>query len=361
MSKLSQGLQLLSAKPWIIAIAISVLLVAWMASGSASNEAPQADSEQQSLLPKVQVTRMETTEVTRAITLYGRTEPNREATLRAETEGRVIEILAVRGASVAAGQPLVRLAMNDREQRLNQAKAEFEQRQIEYQGAKKLSSQGFSGRARLAEAQAQLEQAKAAVARLQLEIDHTIIHAPFDGVLNERMVEVGDYLGVGDPVAKVYDIDPLIIRADAGQHDISQLQVGQLGQARFVDGNLLQGTIRYLSKVADAATNTFRVELTLDNADGKLFAGLSTELELPLATMKAIQVTPALLALDEDGNLGIKSVDDDLVRFTPIELVKADNDGVWLSGFGDSVAVITMGQGFVRPGDQVIPVYQEAE
>ncbi|MBW8191101.1 efflux RND transporter periplasmic adaptor subunit [Neiella marina] len=358
MSKLSQGLQLISNKPWILAVAISVLLVLWMTSGSVEQTTDSAPVSEENLLPKVQVLHMEAESVTRAISLYGRTEPNRRATLRAETAGRVVEVMAARGASVKSGEPLVRLAMNDRQQRLSQAKAEFAQREIEYQGAKRLSSQGFSGKARLAEAQAELEQAKAAVARLELEIEHTIIKAPFDGILNERVVEIGDYVGISDPVAMMYDIDPLIIRADAGQHDISLLQLGQQGQARFVNGNIRYGKIRYLSKVADEATNTFRVELALDNADGQLFAGLSTELELPLATVNAIQVTPALLALDEDGNLGIKSVVDDIVVFTPIELVKADNDGVWLSGFGESVDVITLGQGFVRPGDQVIPVYK---
>ncbi|MCM2678646.1 efflux RND transporter periplasmic adaptor subunit [Echinimonas agarilytica] len=347
----------LNAHPWIVALVLTVLLIGWMASGVAKQDEVAKAEESSVAVPKVQVQSMTAQAVTRSILLYGRTEPNRKATLRAETAGRVVELMAERGAWVKEGQPLVRLAMNDRQQKLQQALAENKQREIEYQGAKRLSSQGFSGKARLAESEAQLEQARSNVAELQLDIDHTVITAPFDGILNERLVEIGDYLGVADPIAMMYDINPLIVRADAGQHDITQLRVGLEGTALFVDGNSRQGKVRYLSKVADSATNTFRLELALENPDADLYAGMSAELELPLATVDAIKVTPALLALDEDGNLGIKSVIDKTVQFTPIELIKADNDGVWLTGFGGQVDVITLGQGFVRPGDEVTAVF----
>lgn len=347
----------LSAKPWIIALSISLALILWMGSGALKAEPEQQSAKPEVALPKVQVTLMRAVPVERAITLYGRTEPNRKAELKAETAGKVVELLAKRGDYVQQGEPLVRLEMNERQQQLAQAKALYAQREIEFQGAKKLSSQGFSGKARLAEAQAQLEGAKAQVAQLELDIQNTLIKAPFTGIFNERMVEVGDYLGVGDPIAVMYDIDPIVVRADAGQQDVTLLKRGLEGTARFASGELHKGQVRYLSKVADPGTNTFRVELTLANPEHALFAGLSAELELPLTSSEAIKVTPALLSLDEEGNLGVKTVVDSRVLFNPIQLVKADKDGVWLGGFSGEVNVITLGQGFVRPGDLVDVVY----
>ncbi len=60
-----------------------------------------------------------------------------------------------------------------------------------------------------------------------------------------------------------------------------------------------------------------------------------------------------MLALDERGNLGVKTVQNQHVRFVPIQLVKAEQDGVWLSGLGEEVDIIVLGQGFVRDGDLV--------
>lgn len=347
----------LSERPWIIALIFSLVLVFWMASGNSEPLPEAAHQNIETPLPKVQVTRMQATSVERLITLYGRTEPDRVANLKAETAGMVAEILVKRGERVKAGQPLLRLAMNEREQLLKQAKAELAQREIEYEGAKKLSSQGFSGKAKLAEAKALLESARARVAQQTQDIQRTHITAPFDGVLNERLVEVGDYLGVGDPIAEVYDLNPLIIRADVGQREMSALAMGMQGEARLVTGELLSGQIRYLSRVADRATNTFRLELAVANSQQKLPAGLSAEMALPLAKTQAIKISPALLALDEEGNIGVKSVKQQQVYFTPIQLVKAEKDGVWLTGLGAEVDLITLGQGFVRHGDKVQVVY----
>ena len=85
------------------------------------------------------------------------------------------------------------------------------------------------------------------------------------------------------------------------------------------------------------------------------------ELTLPVATEQAIKVSPALLALDESGNMGLKQVADGKVKFTAAELIKSESDGIWLGGLGDNPVVITLGAGFVRHGDAVEAVFSAPE
>jgi multidrug efflux system membrane fusion protein len=59
------------------------------------------------------------------------------------------------------------------------------------------------------------------------------------------------------------------------------------------------------------------------------------------------------MALDEQGNLGVKTVVDEHVKFVPIDIVKSDSQGVWLTGMGQQADIITLGHGFVRDGDKV--------
>ncbi|GAM61787.1 membrane fusion protein [Vibrio ishigakensis] len=88
-------------------------------------------------------------------------------------------------------------------------------------------------------------------------------------------------------------------------------------------------------------------------------SGVSAEVGLELETKMAVKITPAMLALDEEGNLGVKTLEqEDVIKFVPIQIVKAEQDGVWLSGLGDKVDIVTTGQGFVRDGDRVIAVRQ---
>ena len=88
--------------------------------------------------------------------------------------------------------------------------------------------------------------------------------------------------------------------------------------------------------------------MAIDNAKSQLLAGLSSELTIELAKMSAIKISPALLALDEQGNIGVKSVKETIVQFTPIEIIKSDSDGIWLTGLGEQVDIIVLGQGFVK-------------
>ncbi|MCE0559280.1 MULTISPECIES: efflux RND transporter periplasmic adaptor subunit [unclassified Motilimonas] len=354
----------LATRPYIIALVLTLLLFGWMWSGHAAQEEakhPAKAEEAEVVLPKVRIARFVSQDVVKDLTLYGRSEPNRQAMLSAEVSGKVVEVFAKRGALVKQGEPIVRLEINDRKEQLARAKALLKQREIEYNGAKKLNVQGFQGKARLAEAEAALVDARVSVTSLTLQIEKTTIKAPFTGILNTRLVEVGDFLGIGDPIAEVSDIDPIIVVGDVTEKDISRIHLGQEAYSRLVNYDNVAGKISYISSVSNPATNTFRIEVAIDNPDLTYLAGLSAELSIPLEKASGIKVTPAVLALNDHGDLGVKTVVDEHVVFTPIKIIKAEPDGVWLSGFSGPVDVITVGQGFVNPGDKVIAVTAEAE
>jgi len=93
------------------------------------------------------------------------------------------------------------------------------------------------------------------------------------------------------------------------------------------------------------------------NPDGALRAGLSAEVRIPVGEVSAHFVSPALLALDDDGRLGVKTVaGDDRAAFHAVDLVRAETDGVWVTGLPQRVRLITVGQGFARAGERVRPV-----
>jgi multidrug efflux system membrane fusion protein len=73
-------------------------------------------------------------------------------------------------------------------------------------------------------------------------------------------------------------------------------------------------------------------------------------------------VSPALLRLDQAGRHGVKWVNaQQQVEFTPVTLISVDNQGAWVSGLPPKVALITLGQGFVEPGQQVISQLAKGE
>lgn len=355
MQQLNQGRRWLAERPYILAAMISLVLILWMASGiMQAQEMPEQEQAKKEIpIPKVKVEKITAQNMNDVVELYGRTEPDRVATLKAEVSGRIEEVMAKRGALVKKGQPIAKIAINDLESRLNRSKALLKQREIEYEGAKKLNADGYQGKVQLSSAYANLEAVKSDIKSLEIDIANTVIKAPFDGVLNTRYVEQGDYVASGDDVAMMADLQPLIVRAHVTENQISDLKVGQQAEIRLLNNQSTRGNIRYIASVANESTNTFKIEVAIDNPDNQLLAGISSEVQVSLQQVDAIKISPALLALDEQGNIGVKTVVDNLVHFTPINIVKSESDGIWLTGLGKEADIITLGQGFVRAGDTV--------
>ena len=342
----------------LLAAAIAVAFVAWILSGNLSGGTVQTGEPAtgKETVMRVTVRRSTARETTRTIAVNARTEPDRAVEIKAETEGRVVAVGAERGSVVAAGQALVELDIRDRRSRLAEAEAMIRQRELEFDAAEQLRGQQFISPAEYAAREAQLVAARAARDRIQLEIDRTRIQAPFEAQVYDRLVEVGDYVAVGDPIAQLVDADPLIVVGNINERDVGALAVGASGRASVLGDLVREGTIRYVAPSADESTRSFRVELAIPNGDRALRAGTSARLLLTAEKITAHEISPGIIWLADDGTIGVKIVDSaDRVRFVPVEIAESTSDSVLVTGLPLEATIITVGQGFVTDGQPVIP------
>jgi multidrug efflux system membrane fusion protein len=338
--------------------------VIWIASGL-GDAPPETEARAQrgeGAAMRVSVRTSTAKTITREIVVSARTEPDRAVEVKAETEGLVVTIGAERGAFVAAGRPIVELDMRDREARLAETEALIRQRELEYEAAERLLDQQFISASEFAGIEAFLVGARAARERILLDIEHTAIAAPFDAVVFDRLVEVGDYVAAGDPIAQLVDTDPLIVVGNVNESDIGALAVGGAGIARVLAGPEIAGIVRYLAPVAEESTRSFRVELAIPNPGFALPAGTSAQLLLGGEEITAHTRSAALLARPDDGTVGVKSVDaNNRVQFLPIEIAGSTPEGMLVTGLPLEVSIISVGQGFVADGQVVIPVEDSAD
>ena len=352
---------------YLIAGGIALAISGWLASGQldAGKAAPEptaaATQSDAARLPTVRVRELAALPIQREIVINGKTAPARVVTLRTETSGRVDAIGVARGAAVAAGDVLIRLDPRERRAMVEEAEATLTMREIEFAAAEKLGAKGFQAETKVAGAKANLEAAQAALARTRIELAHTEILAPFAGVLDERSVEIGDFVDIGDPVATVIEQDPFLVTGEVAESEVGSLVVGMPGSARLVTGQSVQGRVRYIAAQSDPATRTFTVELEVRHPNGRFAAGVSAELRIGLERALAHRVPASLLALDDAGVLGVKAVDEHgLVVFHPAEVLRADAQSIWLGGLPERLRLITVGQGFVNPGAAVTAVPEVA-
>lgn len=348
--------------PAATALLFVLLLVGWFASRPIQDllarhaPEPPASPPAAREVPRMTVRAVESvaSPVSPELVLNGRTEPRRMVRVRAETDGRVVATPMAEGSPVEPGTVILRLDRRDREARVAEARALVAQRELEFEAARRLGEKQFQTETRVAETRALLEAARAALVAAELDLARTEVRAPFAGVLEERAVEVGDFANTGDELALVIEQDPFLVAGDAPETLVGRFQVGEPGLAQLADGRTFAGRVRYVATRADPATRTFRVELEVENPEGRFPAGMSARVLVREPAVPAHRVSAATLVLADDGSVGIKSVDaEGIVRFHAARIVKPEVDAVWLGGLPERLRVVTTGQGFVAAGEAV--------
>ena len=363
------------------ALIIAAVVIVWLATGkqelgykaSAADAAAQksaqerasqnkkSDSDAKSDEPFRVVARKMSAEPHAAeIVVHGRTQAARAVSVKSETSGTIAKVDVEKGASVKAGDVICELQPDARQAQVDEAMAALKQAQLEYQASSKLAAKGYRSPTDVAAAKAKLDSATAGVRAAQIELERTKLRAPFDGVVDDRPVEVGDFVQPGGTCARVVDLDPVLVVGQVSEQDVDQLNVGEPGHAKLMDGTDHQGKVRFVGKSADLATRTFRIELELPNPDGAIRDGETADIKVPVKAVMAQHVSSAILTLDDKGVLGVRTVDaKNMVQFFPVTVIAdASDGGVWVSGLPNDATVITVGQEYVAPGQKVLVSYQ---
>tara|TARA_R110002096_G_scaffold34572_13_gene98638 strand:- start:3030 stop:4181 length:1152 start_codon:yes stop_codon:yes gene_type:complete len=345
-------------RSYLISLGIVLAITIWMLAGRLSPDArdPVATTARstETAAMTVAVETKTARDIVRYIVAHGHVEPHRVVTVRAETAGRISALGAEEGERVRAGNVLATIADDDRTAQLKKAKARVTERRQAHERVKRLAKKGYQAESQFDETLAELTIAEAELDEIRIDIEKTAIRAPFDGTLELRDVEFGDYVEVSGEIATIVDNNPLIVAVRIAQHDIRRITLSDSVDVVFATGETATGTVSYIAPRAEQATRTFRIEIEVPNPQATIRSGMSAEARIPTGTVSAQFVSSALLSLDAGGAIGIKTVDDDnVVVFHPIDIVMSEKNGIWVSGLPEVARVIAVGHGFVSQGQLV--------
>ncbi|MFK7745459.1 MAG: efflux RND transporter periplasmic adaptor subunit [Roseobacter sp.] len=354
-------------------------------------------------LVKVVVRKSNAQAIDTAVSLRGETQAARVVDVKSETSAVVVSEPLRKGAKVDAGQELCRLdegvrgtalaqaeaqldearaRVPESEARLDQALAQLDEARINQNASAKLSEGGFasstrvansdanvatalagveSARAGLRGAQSGIQSAQAAVATAQKEIDRLTIKAPFAGLLESDTAELGALLQPGDLCATIIQLDPIKLVTFVPETEVDRVVLGAPARATLATGQRdVVGQVSFLSRSADETTRTFRVEIDVANANETISDGQTAEILISGEGVKAHLLPQSALTLNDDGVLGVRTIDADaIVEFHAVQLLRDTADGIWVDGLEDAVDVIVLGQEYVIAGVQVAPTFQE--
>jgi len=260
---------------------------------------------------------VEAIEMPRTLPLTGSLIANQQSDVAANASGQVIQTFVERGSSVKKGQPLVQLDIRSAEFSSAEAHANLESAEAHLQLAntvcqrnEKLFKKGAISREEWErtdnQCKASASSEKAAQARAGLAgkfLTDMTVRAPFEGMIGERYVSVGEYVQPPSKVALVIQISPLKLQLSVPEEEISLITIGEdvSFQVQAYPGENFTGRTAFIAPHVRQATRDLLVEAVVPNKDQRLRPGMFATAEIRLAG-QILPVVPVTALRYQNGN-----------------------------------------------------------
>lgn len=249
-------------------------------------------------------------------TAYGHFESTEEVTISVDFSGTVEKVLFRDGQNVRAGDLLIELDDQKQQLRVRQSQAsllkartELEKSRTTFFRYRDLMTTGALSREQLKQgesdyerARASVEEAEAALALAEQDLRETRIISPVDGVVEQRLVELGQTVMPGNPLAIVQVADTLRVVTYVSEREVNQLRLGDEASVSSpaVPGKLMSARVELVSSAADLETGNFTVKLTVSNTQRLLRPGMSAQVNMRGIVRKDVLVVDKKYLVDRN-------------------------------------------------------------
>lgn len=307
---------------------------------------------------RVRYTEAERHELRGEAILPGTVEARTASLVASEVAGLVVELRAQEGDTVRRGQTVVRLRRKTLEFRLAESRADLKEAEARLELAERslersrgLAESGVISRQQLDDVeseaaawQGRAEAVRAEIARLEDDLERATITAPFSGAVVAEHVDVGEWVGVGDPVVEMVSLDDLEVVSSVPEQYFAAIRRGD--EVRVIFDALpyleLEGTVSAIVPRADAQARTFPVKVRIANPDLAIGVGMLARIAFPVGRPAEATIVPKDAVVGGRGERAVFVIRQaDTVERVPVESGAAS--GLW-------VAV----EGAVEPGDRVV-------
>lgn len=330
-------------------------------------------------------------------TLYGTLEASAQLTVTTVVSGRIATMPVALGDPVRSGQVVATLDRDDVGQAVRQATASLAVAQANaaqtgvqadiatraLERARTLRAAGAiadaelddaasdaeRARAQAEVAQAEVTQAQASVATARVKLDDTAIVARWDGddvrYVAARRADPGTIVSANTALLTIVDTDPLRAVVHVTERDHTLLHAGQAVtlSTDAHPGSTFTARVDRVAPVFDPDSRQARVELVVDNPDGRLSPGGFVRADVVLDTVDDATVVPvdALVTRDDATVVFVLDADGTHVAQRPVTVGIRDGDRVAVTGTGIDGQVVVLGQQQLRDGSAVVvPVGEDA-
>jgi len=252
------------------------------------------------------------TEMNRTVNISSTSEAYRKIQIQSEITSKIKKVLKTKGSLIKENEVIIKLE--------------------EYDSYKKLFDNGLISKN---------------------EFNKIALLTPFEGILLDGHKIEGELITPGSVVYEIIDLSKIKIIGYVNENEINGISTDNTVEVKILNKKI-RGVIDYISPIADYDTKTFEIIVIFDNSDLQIRDGISAELSIYKDKIKVHKISPSVLSLGEDGDIGIKVLNkDNEVIFKEIEIIDDTSDYMLISGLDDEENIITIGQQYVSSGDKV--------
>ncbi len=334
--------------------------------------------------------------VERVVTIYsefsGHTVAYASADIRARVQGYLESYNFTPGSDVKKGDLLFVIEPTLYQAQLDQAKADLAGKEAQYRAAQQqleithaIYQRSAGSRSDLVTktqardlAKAEVDNARALVEAAELNLSYTHIYAPFDGLIDRNLVDIGNLVGSGTPtlLATIVRYDPIYAyftmserelldyrqrprnAGDSAKDSVDVAYLSLAGEKGFPH----VGRVDYTSNRIDPDTGTIELRAVFANPERQILPGLFVRVRLPMSRGPAVLIPEAAVSADQAGEYLLVVNDKNVVDYRRVTVGPVVDGAMRVvrEGVGPSDWVVVNGLQRARPGREVKPTRAEA-
>jgi len=306
---------------------------------------------------KVSVEKVTPRPIRDVLILPGETKPWQDVLLAGNQGGSVESIEVKEGQKVKKGQLTAQIDVSSLKAALDNAQAAFKLADELFQRRKMLFERKIISREELDQAETERTVKLGMLRQARVDYDQGFLHSPIDGVINHLYVDPGEYLGLGQPVAEIVNVDQIEIEVNAPELDVRYLQPGQQTMVKidaFPD-RTWTGLVEFVAFKADSATKTFEVKVLVDNTDGHIRPGMIARAVFLRRVIPEAITAPLFSIVDKSGERLVFVEENGTAHARTVSIGVIEGDRVQITkGLEAGENLIIVGQDEVEEGTRVI-------